>query len=206
MLFRRVFPGLFLLLAAPIAAVAGTEGGATAAATEQEAAGEVAEAPTGGDFSLTSADGPVSLLDFRGRVVMLYFGYTACPDVCPTSIAYLGSALRGLSDDELARVQPLFVSVDPVRDTPEKLKEYVDYFDIDMLGLTGREADIARVAELYGVKYYEVELQGSAFGFAVNHSAALYLIDSEGALRFVFPHQTPPEVMTEAIRYVLAGN
>lgn len=206
MLFRRVFTGLFLLLAAPIAAVAGMEGGATAAATEQEAAGEVAEAPTGGDFSLNSADGPVALRDFRGRVVMLYFGYTACPDVCPTSMAYLGSALRGLNEDELPRVQPLFVSVDPLRDTPEKLKEYVDYFDIGMLGLTGSEADIIRVAKLYGVKYYEVELQGSAFGFAVNHSAALYLIDAEGTLRFVFPHQTPPGVMTEAIQYVLAGN
>jgi protein SCO1/2 len=163
----------------------------------------IQEAPPGGDFTLQSADGPVSLQDFRGRLVFLFFGYTKCPDVCPTSLTYLVQALNRLSESELAQVQPIFISVDPRRDTPEILKEYANYFHEGMLGLTGSAAEVADVAALYGARYYEVELEGSLFGYAVNHSAVTYLITQEGSLRFIFPHQTPPQVLTDAVRYLL---
>ena len=83
--------------------------------------------PEGGDFTLQSADGPVSLKDFRGKVVLVYFGYTYCPDICPTSLAATAEGLKQLTPEELARVAMIFVSVDPKRDTPARLKEYVNF-------------------------------------------------------------------------------
>jgi len=171
----------------------------------EESIPAIKDAPPGGDFTLQSADGPVSLKDFRAKVVLLYFGYTKCPDVCPTSLSFLTQALNELSEDELNRVQGIFVSVDPKRDTPDALKEYVGYFHPSLLGVTGSAAEVADVAALYGAQYYEVELEGSAFGYSVNHSAVTYLITPDGALRFIFPHGTPPQVIVEAIRYVLSG-
>jgi len=167
---------------------------------------ESAEAPPGGGFTLQSSSGPVSLQDFRGKVVLLYFGYTRCPDICPTSLSFIIQALNGLTDAEMERVKPIFISVDPTRDTPEVLAEYVEYFHPAMVGVTGSEKEVAEVAERYGAKYYEVELKGSAFGYSVNHSAATYLVTPDGKLRFIFPHGTPSSVMLEAIRYVLEGN
>lgn len=167
---------------------------------------EFEPAPPGGDFTLLSNKGPVSLQDFRGKVVLLYFGYTKCPDVCPTSLSVIIQALNDLTDAEVERVKPIFISVDPTRDTPGSLAEYVEYFHPNMIGLTGSEQEVADMAALYGAKYYEVELKGSAFGYSVNHSAATYLITPEGELRFIFPHSTPSSVLSEAIKYVLAGN
>mgnify|MGYP000967679565 FL=1 len=111
--------------------------------------------PEGGDFTLQSADGPVSLGDFRGKVVLLYFGYTYCPDVCPTSLAATAEALKALNPDELARVAVILVSVDPKRDTPARLKEYAEFFHPAMVGVTGTPEEIAAVAKRYGVFYAE---------------------------------------------------
>lgn len=166
----------------------------------------ITEAPPGGDFALHSSKGPFSLKDLRGKVVLLYFGYTKCPDVCPTSLAYMTQALNELNDDELNKVQGVFVSVDPKRDNFEILDEYLDYFHPNLIGATGSDAEIAAAAELYGAQYYEVDLKGSAFGYAVNHSAVTYLINPKGELRFIFPHATESSVMLEAIRYLLDDN
>ena len=167
---------------------------------------EVEAAPPGGDFTMQSSEGPVSLQDLRGRVVALYFGYTRCPDVCPTSLAFLAQALNELRDEELPSVRGLFISVDPKRDTLSAIAEYAAYFHPNIIGVSGSEAQLAAVARGYGAKYYEVELEDSASGYSVNHSAVTYLIAPDGALRFIFPHGTPPSVILEAIRYLLAGN
>ena len=167
---------------------------------------ELEHAPPGGDFTLQSSKGPVSLQDFRGKLVLLYFGYTRCPDICPTSLSFVIQAMNGLTDAEMEKVKPIFISVDPTHDTPDSLAEYTEYFHPNMIGVTGSETEVADVAALYGAKYYEVELKGSAFGYSVNHSAAIYLITPDGKLRFIFPHATPSSVMLEAIKYVLAGN
>lgn len=166
---------------------------------------EASEPPSGGDFTLHSIKGPVSLHDFKGKVVLLFFGYANCPDVCPTSLAFSTKALNTLNKDELAQVQPLFVSIDPQRDSVEKLAEFVTFFHSKFIGLTGSENEIRQVARLYGVKYYQVELEGSASGYAVNHSAAVYLITQDGTLRFLFPHGTSPALIVKAIRYLLTN-
>ena len=101
----------------------------------------LAAPPSGGDFSLDSADGRIATQNFRGQVVALYFGYTYCPDVCPTSLAALGSALEKLTPAELAQVQPLFISVDPERDSVARLKDYAVFFHPKLKGLTGTVVD-----------------------------------------------------------------
>ncbi|MEJ1298184.1 MAG: SCO family protein [Candidatus Sedimenticola sp. (ex Thyasira tokunagai)] len=197
---KEVFLFLLFLLLVPVSTYAGGE-----ALAADEVPG-IEEAPPGGGFTLQSADGPVSLDALRGKVVLLYFGYTKCPDVCPTSLSFMTQALNEMTDDELAKVQGVFVSVDPKRDTVESLKEYVEYFHPNLVGITGTEQEVAEVAALYGAKYYEVALEGSAFGYSVNHSAVTYLITPQGDLRFIFPHGTSPSVILEAVRYLLAGN
>jgi protein SCO1/2 len=159
----------------------------------------------GGEFTLYSSQSKFSLEQLRGKVVLLYFGYTKCPDVCPTSLATLAQALNELSPEELKSVQAVFISVDPKRDTFQVLDEYVSYFHPNLMGVTASESEIAEVAKLYGAQYEEVALEGSGFGYAVNHSAETYLITAEGELRFVFAHQTPSFVILEAIRYLLAS-
>lgn len=166
----------------------------------------ITEAPPGGGFTLHSSQGPFSLKDLRGKVVLLYFGYTKCPDVCPTSLAFITQALNELNEDELKEVQGVFISVDPKRDTLESLDEYMDYFHPNLIGITGSDEEVATAARLYGAQYYAVDLKDSAFGYAVNHSSVTYLINQKGELRFLFPHATDPSIIHEAIRYLLQGN
>ena len=176
---------------------------AESARPEDEVLG-VSEAPPGGDFTLQSSKGDFLLTDLRGKVALLYFGYTNCPDVCPTGLMFAAQAMNGLTEEEMQKVQTVFISVDPKRDTYDVLDEYVEYFHPNMIGVTGSDDSVAKAASLYGVKYYEVDLQDSYFGYAVNHSAVTYLINPRGELRFMFPHKTPSPVITEAIRYTLA--
>ena len=161
------------------------------------------EAPEGGDFTLDSARGAVSLSDFRGKVVVLNFGYAGCPDVCPVALSYMSRAIDRLSEAEQQRVQGVFVSLDPARDTPKYLEEYTHYFNERIMGLTASEAVVAEVAARYGVNYYTVEVEGSPLGYSVNHSAATYLISQDGTLRFLFPHATPAATVSEAMQYLL---
>ena len=167
---------------------------------------ETTDAPTGGDFQLMSADGPFRLSDLKGQVVVLFFGYSQCPDVCPISLATLSQALDRLDEQQLSRVTGVFISVDHKRDKPKELQLYAAYFHENFIGLTGTEEQINKAARLYGAKHYEVALDGSAFGYSVNHSASSYLITPDGELRFIFPHNTPSSVLTEAIQHLLAGN
>ncbi|MBZ0105330.1 MAG: SCO family protein [Sulfuricella denitrificans] len=162
----------------------------------------LASAPTGGDFTLQSANGPVSLHDFRGKVVLVYFGYTFCPDICPTSLAFTSQALNTLSKEELARTQALFISVDPERDTLEKLKEYGAFFHASILGLTGTPEAIADAAHKYGASYRK-QNTGSAGGYVVDHSSSTYVIDPDGKLVATLQHGTSPAEVAKTIRAAL---
>jgi protein SCO1/2 len=159
----------------------------------------LAAAPTGGDFTLQSANGPVSLHDFRGKVVLVYFGYTFCPDICPTSLAFTSQALSVLNKEELARTQALFISVDPERDTLEKLKEYGAFFHPNILGLTGTPEAIAATARQYGASYRKQDT-GSAGGYVVDHSSSTYVVDPSGKLVATLQHGTAPAEVVKAIR------
>lgn len=163
----------------------------------------LAARPQGGDFTLFSAEGPVALTGLRGRLVVLYFGYTLCPDVCPTSLGFLAAALRSLKPEEQAQVQGIFISVDPERDKLDHLKTYSAFFHPSLIGVTGSPQELRQVADRYGVAYSRVA-SDSGLGYLIDHSADLYLIDRQGQLRTTIPHGTPPGEIAEALRKFLA--
>jgi len=155
--------------------------------------------PVGGPFALDDPDGKrVALADFRGKLVMLYFGYATCPDVCPTDLAMIGQALRelGPAADE---VQPLFVTLDPERDTPAVLREYASAFHPRFVALTGTEAEIRRVATDYKVFFEKVQMPG-AKSYAIDHTAYTFLLDREGKFVILFPPGTEAGRMAEMLR------
>ncbi|MDR1994402.1 SCO family protein [Azonexus sp.] len=163
----------------------------------------VASVPVGGDFTLQSADGPVALADFRGKAVLLFFGYTYCPDVCPTALSTVATGLNQLSAEELADVAVLFVSVDPKRDTPARLKEYAAFFHPAIVGVTGSPEAVAEVARRYGVFYAEQQVATAGDGYVVDHSADTYVIGRDGRLLGSLPHGTGPEQVAAEIRKIL---
>ncbi len=127
------------------------------------------------DFTLTAkGDTPVSLSDFEDKIVLLYFGYTFCPDVCPTSMADLAKVQREI-DDAGEDIQVIMVSVDPERDTPDKLAEYVEHFHPTFIGLTGTPEEIDEAGERYGL-HYEIHEGTAASGYLIDHTARIYLI------------------------------
>lgn len=131
-------------------------------------------------------DAPVSLRDFRGKVVLLYFGYTFCPDVCPATLAELKVTMAELGK-KAEEVQVLMVSVDPERDTAVALQHYVTHFHPSFIGLTGQtEDDILAVTTPLGI-YYEKHAGTAATGYLIDHTATLTVIDKQGYLRLVYP-------------------
>lgn len=157
----------------------------------------------GGDFTLQDHDGEAySLHDDRGKVVLIAFGYTYCPDVCPTALATVAAALNRLGD-RATRVRPLFISLDPQRDTPEHLKAYVRYFHPSLLGLTGDPAALKAVAKRYGVRYSFVR-HGDADAYTLDHSANLYIVDPAGKLFRILPHGLPVDALTDSLTLALS--
>lgn len=164
--------------------------------------GTVIQSPgTAHDFTLTSAAGEVSLSDFRGKLVLLYFGYTFCPDICPATLANVGQALRELGNDA-EDVQLIMISLDPERDTPEKLAEYTAHFHPSFIGVTGSPEQLAEVASLYGIFYQKTE-GSAASGYLMDHTATLLVIDREGYLKLVFPFGVTVPEIADDLKYML---
>lgn len=163
---------------------------------------QLAEKPAGGDFTLQASSGPVSLKDYRGKVVLVYFGYTYCPDVCPTSLSLMAQALSSLTPAERRRVQGIFISVDPERDTLDRLKEYAPFFDPGIIGITGTPAQIAALAKQYGASYMKQKPNASG-EYSVDHSSVTYVVDASGALVASLPHGTMPQQIVDTIRPLL---
>jgi protein SCO1/2 len=163
-------------------------------------------ATMGGAFTLTAQNGRrVSDSDFAGKYRLVYFGFTFCPDVCPTDMATLGAGLRRFETQHPARaakLQPIFVSVDPARDTPPVLRQFVAAFHPRFVGLTGSEAEIARVARAYGI-FYERGAPASGGGYNVNHSRMAVLYGPRGEPIAIVPHDRGPDgVAAELARWV----
>lgn len=156
----------------------------------------------GGDFALTDQDGrPFQQAQLRGRAVLLFFGYTHCPDFCPLTLSKLTRVFE-LLGERRERVRAVFVSVDPERDSPEKLKEYLEYFAVGVIGLTGSQARVDSVARQYGVAHQRRE-SDSAAGYFVDHSTYTFLIDFQGKIRYIFKHGDTPELMAAGVERLL---
>ena len=154
----------------------------------------------GGDFTRESASGPVSLKDYRGKLVLVYFGYTFCPDICPTSLASTAEGLKQLKPEEAARVAMVFISVDPERDTPPRLKEYAEFFHPSLVGVTGTPENLAEIAKRYGVFYARQKVETAGGGYVVDHSADTYVVGPNGQLVGKIAHATPPDRVVAEIR------
>jgi len=160
----------------------------------------------GGDFTLQSAQGEISLKDFRGKVVLIYFGYTSCPDVCPTSLGALSAALKKLDSKEMQQIQPLFISVDPERDNVNKLQEYSRYFHPKMIGATSNLDYLQALASRYGAYFRKAEVENSSMGYAVDHSSTIFVVGKDGKLADMIQHSDSPKRILEHIRAVLGKN
>ena len=197
----RIQPRHFLNLL--LAACVSITGIATAATQEfTHSMASMSGTATGGDFSLDSATGPVELKQFRGKVVVLYFGYTSCPDACPTTLSALGAAMRGLKPNEAAKVQPIFITLDPARDSAEHMQEYSRFFYPTLLGLRGSDEKVAVVARQYGVLYAKQKVDSSA-NYVVDHSSLLYVIGVDGKLARSVPYGASPTEIKAALRATL---
>ncbi len=164
--------------------------------------GELAKATADGDFALVSAAGPVELKALRGKLVVLCFGYTGCPDVCPTSLGLLSMAFSGLQDSELKQVQGLFISVDPEGDSLERLQKYGKYFHPQIQGVTGSPEQVAAVADMYGAAYRKSG-QGEPGAYMMDHTADLYVVDKTGRLRSRVRHGTPARELLQLLHQLL---
>ncbi len=143
----------------------------------------------------------VCLEDFRGKVVLIFFGYTHCPDVCPVALDVLKKTVSLLDDSEREKVQVIFISVDPERDTPEVAQRYAEYFDPGFIGLTGSHEELRKITKTYFAFYRKV---GEGKDYLVDHTAYIYLIDTEGVLKLIYPsRKQKPELIAEDIKKLL---
>ena len=158
------------------------------------------------DFILSSPEGALSLKDLRGSVVLLFFGFTSCADVCPISLATISHAFSFLNDDELKLSKSLFISLDPERDSLEKLKKYTGYFHPNITGVTGTIKELGVVAKNFGVNFEKKNSPDSALGYVIYHSSKIFVIGPQGAIRKTTPHNTDSKLLSQQIRSLLGKN
>lgn len=163
----------------------------------------LAGAAIGGPFTLTDQNGKtVSDTDFNGRYRLVYFGFTYCPDVCPVDLQLIGQGMRMLEKSDpavAAKIQPIFITVDPERDTPPVVKQFVSAFHPRLIGLTGTPEQIAEVAKRFGIYYIKEQPEG-AKEYLVNHSRTALLFGPKGEPIAIIPHDQGVEAMVEELK------
>ena len=161
---------------------------------------------SGGDFTLQSSEGPLTLSDLRGSVVLIFFGYTACPSVCPISLATISHAFNKMNQNDLKRTKALFISLDPERDTVKILKQYTGYFHKNIVGLTDNINVLTKVAKQYGMKYEKTLVPESELGYVISHSSDIIVLNLKGQPSGSFPHDTDSKPLLNYIRKILNGS
>lgn len=166
---------------------------------EKDPSMQKAEFLKGGDFQITNGDTVFNLSDLNGKVVLLYFGFTSCPDVCPTGLSVIKSAMTKL-EDQADDIKVLFVTLDPERDNLSRLNEYLPFFDDRIVGLSGSMSELKAVTKKYGVYYKKVDSDSDSLGYSIDHSANFFVIDSRGSLAYVLDHSVGSTTLAEVIR------
>lgn len=173
---------------------------------QQQVASDAGNGPQGGPVELPSTRGDFSLSQLDDdQLAVLFFGYTSCPDVCPMSMAVVRQAMAELDGASRERVVPVMISVDPERDTLERLTEYTGYFGDAFIGATGSQAQLKEVAERYGVVWRRVETPESAMEYTIDHSSSLYLVDRDGRIRKRVLYSPAPHALLSALQSELDG-
>ena len=190
-----------LLLLAPAGLLgAGLLGAAGWTMLRREEEGAV---PIGGPFRLRAPDGrEVTDAEFRGRWMLVYFGYTHCPDACPTALQDIANALDSLGPEAKRKAAALFITVDPERDTPAVMGDYVSAFDAGITGLSGTPEQVAAAAKAYRVYYAKHPKAGGDYD--MDHSSIIYVMDPHGRFAANFTHETPPDAMAAKLRALMA--
>ena len=158
------------------------------------------------NFTLNTIDGEVTKDSFKGKVLAVYFGYTYCPDVCPTSLSSLASALNSFDKEKIKDFVGLFVSVDPKRDSLKNLKAYASYFHPNFIGASSIKENIDDITKRYGSYYKKVELKNSAMGYSISHTSFIYLFDKEGRFIAKVDHFSDPSKIKESLKKALGVN
>ncbi len=154
-------------------------------------------------FTVDTIDGKISKEDFKGKALAVYFGYTYCPDVCPTSLSSLAQALNSFTEEETKDFVGLFISVDPDRDTLQNLKEYTHYFHKNFIGGTSSKENIDDITKRYESYYKKIPLENSAMGYSVSHTSYIYLFDKEGKFIAKVDHFSDPSKIKESLAAIL---
>jgi protein SCO1/2 len=162
----------------------------------------VAGSGVGGPFELTNQDGAtVTDQDFAGKIKLIYFGFTYCPDICPLGLKHMTAGYDQLPQSMRRHIQPIFITIDPDRDTPDVLKNYVDLFHDDLIGLTGTEAQIADVADHYKVYYAKDERTADdPDHYLMNHSSQIFIMGPDGRLLDLYRHKDRPDTIADGLR------
>jgi cytochrome oxidase Cu insertion factor (SCO1/SenC/PrrC family) len=192
----RVYP--LLLIACLFAASPSDISAQSSGESPPNSAGKATPASIGGRFILVDQNGKTVLDEnYRGSFLLITFGYTHCPDICPTTLANMAGALDILGPDAV-KVQPIFITLDPGRDTPAVLKDYVGSFGARFAGLTGPEAYIADAAAKYRIKYNKVE--SASAGYTIDHTVGIFLMGPDGEFVARFPHDLSAGALAERLR------
>ncbi len=159
----------------------------------------------GGDFTLTNAatEQNFDSKHMRGKYLLVYFGYSFCPDVCPTGLTHISAALSALPPTQRTHIVPIFITLDPVRDTPQALKSYIANFDPAIIALTGKPEHIAAVAKAYGVYFKSQQKNPADLAYAVDHSSYIYVMDEHGDYLSHFGHSTTADIMAKKLSELL---
>lgn len=162
------------------------------------------DAPSFSDFTVDTAAGPLALSDLQGKVVAVYFGYASCPDICPTTLSTVGAGFKELSAAEQAQVAGLMVSVDPERDTLERLAEYAAFFHPSFRAGTASAETLATIGADWGVRWEKVQGASVGLGYTVDHTSIVFLVGPDGRMAKALPHGSSPEVIAESVRALLS--
>jgi protein SCO1 len=166
---------------------------------QQRDGGQAGE-PRGGPLALSSTQGEFSLAQLEeDQLAVLFFGYTYCPDVCPMSLAVMRQVMQAFDEAQRRRVVPVMISVDPQRDTLERLDDYLAYFGEEFIGATGSQAQLEELSERYGVVWRRVEMPDSAMEYTIDHSSSLYVVDRHGEIRQRVLYSPSPQALRSAL-------
>jgi len=164
---------------------------------------EIGENIPTSDFTLTNQHGePFTLSEHEGKVVLLFFGFTYCPDVCPATLS-TWKRVQDALEESSEKVEFVYITVDPERDTPEKMQQHLSVFSSDFIGLTGDKQALQKVYSDYGVYREKVEVSESASGYLINHTSRIYVIDKQGRWRLSIPHDTPVKDIVHDVKELI---